>query len=118
MNWDDVVTLSRQFPLVHEATSYGTPALKVRNKLLLRLRPEIDALVVLGVVADERAGLIATQPQTFFAEPHYEPCDIVLARLENLRADQLVMFLERYWRTLATKSAIQAFDAGRVSPSP
>ena len=36
--WDDVVAIGLRFPEVEVATSFGTPALKVRGKGMCRLR--------------------------------------------------------------------------------
>ena len=41
--WDDVVAIGLRFPGVELATSYGTPALKVRGKGMCRLRTDPDA---------------------------------------------------------------------------
>jgi hypothetical protein len=49
MTFDDVRKLALAWPEVHDGTSYGTAALKVRKKLLARIREDNDSLVVLGV---------------------------------------------------------------------
>ena len=43
--WDDVIAAGQRLPGVQVTTSYGTPALKVRDKLICRLRTNPDALV-------------------------------------------------------------------------
>ncbi len=52
MTFDDVRIVALKWPEVTDGTSYGTPALKVRGKLLTRLKEDGESLVVLGVDAD------------------------------------------------------------------
>ena len=84
MRWDDVVQLVEDLPDVVVGASYGTPALKVKAKLLTRWRTEDNSLVLLDVAPDERDMLIEANPATFHTTPHYDGYPIVLARLEML----------------------------------
>ncbi|WP_132253290.1 MmcQ/YjbR family DNA-binding protein [Methylobacterium segetis] len=111
MTWDDVVALGRELPEVEVSTSYGTPALKVRGKLLTRLRPEDDSLVLPEVPAEECEMLIDADPDTFHTTPHYDGYAIVLARLGTLDAARLMPFLERRWRAIAPKRLAASFVA-------
>ena len=49
MTFDDVRKLAPAWAEVEDGTSYGTPALKVRKKLLARLKEDGDSLVIPGV---------------------------------------------------------------------
>lgn len=109
--WDDVVRLGRELPEVDVSTSYGTPALKVRNKLLTRFRPEDDSLVLLDVPIEEREMLIEADPQTFHTTPHYRDYPMVLARLSAIQPETLRAFLERRWRNVAPKRSLKEWDA-------
>ena len=111
MTWDDVAALGRQLPGVEVSTSYGTPALKVRGKLLTRLRPEDNSLVLPDVPIDEREMLIEADPETFHVTPHYYGYQMVLARLGTLEPERLLPFLERRWRAVAPKRLVASFDA-------
>jgi len=113
MTWDDVVSLGHKLPEVEVATSYGTPALKVRGKLLTRLRPEDDSLVLPDVPLDEREMLIEADPATFHTTPHYDGYAIVLARLDALEPARLMPFLERRWLTVAPRRLVAGLDASR-----
>jgi len=44
MNWDDVAAMGLELPEVEVSTSYGTPALKVRKKLIARLQEDGETL--------------------------------------------------------------------------
>ena len=46
MTFDDIRKLALGWSEVEDGTSYGTPALKVRNKLLVRLKEDGDSLVM------------------------------------------------------------------------
>lgn len=111
MTWDDVVSLGQNLPEVEVGTSYGTPALKVRGKLLTRLRPDDNSLVLPDVPLDEREMLIEADPDTFHTTPHYDGYAIVLARLVALEPARLVPFLERRWRAVAPRRLVADLNA-------
>ena len=54
---------------VEEATSYRTPAFKVKGTMIARLRDDIGALVVRMSIED-REQLIAEDPETYFVIDH------------------------------------------------
>jgi len=68
----DVLALAQRFPGVEESTSYGTPAVKVRGKLMARLRTDPDALVLRVADMGEREALLQGEPAAFFTTPHYD----------------------------------------------
>lgn len=109
MTWDDVLALGLRLPGMEVSTSYGTPALKVRGKLVTRLRAEDDSLVLQSVPPDEREMLMAVEPQVFHLTPHYEGYPIILARVATLKPDQLWPFLVRRWREVAPKRVVASF---------
>ena len=113
MRWDDVVQLVEDLPDVVVGASYGTPALKVKAKLLTRLRTEDNSLVLLDVAPDERDMLMEANPVTFHTTPHYGGYPIVLARLGTLEPASVRMFLERRWRNVASKRTVAQWDLMR-----
>ena len=54
MTFDEIRAIALRWPEVEEGTSYGTPALKVRKKMLVRLKEDGDSFVMPGVPRDER----------------------------------------------------------------
>ena len=110
MTFDDIRKFALSWDEVEDGTSYGTPALKVRKKLLARLREDHDSLVVLGVPLDEREMLIATQPRIFYFTDHYRDYPMVLIRLSKARRAIVEPLLRRHWRTLASKKAVREYD--------
>ncbi|UQD73780.1 MmcQ/YjbR family DNA-binding protein [Bradyrhizobium japonicum] len=112
MTFDDVRKFALTWPEVEDGTSYGTPALKMRKKMLVRLKEDGDSLVVPDVPIDERAMLIESQPRIFYFTDHYADYPIVLIRLSRAKRAIVEPFLRRRWRGLASKAARAAFDAG------
>ena len=53
MTFDDVRHIALAWPEVEDGTSYGTPALKVRKKMLVRLKEDGDSLVMPGVPQEQ-----------------------------------------------------------------
>ena len=111
MTFDDVKKLALAWPEVEDGTSYGTPALKVRKKMLVRLKEDGDSLVMPSVPLDEREMLVETQPKIFYFTDHYRDYPMVLIRLSKAKRATIEPFLRRRWRELASKKAVQAFDA-------
>jgi hypothetical protein len=111
MTFDDVRKLALAWPEVEDGTSYGTLALKVRKKLLVRLKEDGDSLVMPGVPIDERAMLVESQPNVFYFTDHYRDYPMVLVRLSKAKRAAIEPFLRRRWRELASSRAVKEFDA-------
>lgn len=88
VTYDLVRRLALKLPNVEEGTSYGTPALKVKGKLFVRLREEGDA-IVLRTTFEQREGLMADDPETYYITDHYREYPWVLVRLRAVRPDVL-----------------------------
>jgi len=86
--YETVRELGRELPGVEESTSYGTPALKVKKKLLVRLK-EDGTTIVLLVGFDQRDILMQVDPETFSITDHYRGYPSVLAKLPRLSRRQL-----------------------------
>lgn len=111
MTFDDVRKMALAWPEVEDGTSYGTPALKVRKKMLARLKEDSDSLVMPGVSLDERAMLVESQPTIFYFTDHYRDYLMVLIRLSKAKRRHVQPLLRRHWKTLASKAAVKAYDA-------
>ena len=109
--WDDVAEIGTRFPGVETSTSYGTPALKVKGKLMCRLRTDPDALVVRVIDLADREALLAGQPDVFFTTPHYDGYPYVLVRLDVVDRSQLSELLEDAWRIRAPKRLVAEYES-------
>jgi hypothetical protein len=91
---------------VEEGTMYGSPALKVRGGLLtclaLNKSAEPDSLVV-AIDFDQRSGLLAEAPETYYVTDHYVDYPVVLVRLSQIQIDQLRDLLGSAWRFVAAQ---------------
>ena len=110
-SWDDVRELGLALPGVEEETSYGTPAMKVAGKLLVRLKEDGETLA-LRVSFEERLALVHEQPDVFFVTPHYENYPMVLVRLASVKREELRELIVEAWLDRAPRRLIAAREAG------
>lgn len=110
MTFDDIRKIAFAWPEVEDGTSYGTPALKVRKKLLVRLREDGDSLVMPGVPQEERDMLVESQPKVFYFTDHYRDYPMVLIRLSKAKPATVEPLMRRQWRALASKAARRGVD--------
>ena len=110
-SWDDVVAIGLRLPGVEVATSYGTPALKVKGKGMCRLRTDPDALVVRVLDLADREALLQGSPEVFFSTPHYDGYPYVLVRLDAVGRDELAELIEDAWRIRAPKRLVAEREA-------
>ncbi|MET0852532.1 MAG: MmcQ/YjbR family DNA-binding protein [Candidatus Rokuibacteriota bacterium] len=112
--WDDVVEIGQRFPDVEVGTSFGTPAMKVRNKgMICRLRTNPDALVMRVIDLADREALLKGRPDVYFSTPHYDGYPYVLIRLDVVDRVELAELIEDAWRLRAPKRMIAAHDAAQ-----
>jgi hypothetical protein len=105
MKYDALKQLALALPSVEESTSYGTPALKVKGKLMVRLR-EDGKTVVLRADWDRREASMTVHPDVFFITDHYRAHPWVLAHLSSLTAALAATMLDHAWRQVAPKTLL------------
>lgn len=103
------------WPGVVESLSYGTPALKFKGKLLVRLRE--PGVVVVTCDMDDKDHLIQALPEIYFQTDHYKNYPAVLAHLDRIAPEELQKRLEKAWRSVASKRMLADFDKRRASAS-
>ena len=99
-------------PGAEVSTSYGTPSVKVRGKILSRWRTEAEGGLAIRCDFLDRQILLQTQPGVFFLTDHYLDYPMVLVRLEKATRNVLVDVTERGWRLVAPKKLIREREAG------
>lgn len=108
INFDMVRKIGLKLSGVEEGTAYGSPALKVRGNLLaciaIHKSAEIETLAV-RVAFEDRAALIAENPDVYYLTDHYVEYPVVLARLSRIRPDALQDLLSMAWRFVTSKAA-------------
>jgi hypothetical protein len=90
---------------IEQTTSYGTPALKVRKKLLCRVE-DADTVVVMCPL-EEKELLIEAAPEYYFETDHYRGWPAILVRVHLIPADELRLRLSRAWQMHAPKSLVR-----------
>ena len=110
MVFDDVASLAGDLPETTVSTSYGTPALKVRKKLLCRMWPD-ENVMVLRTDDAEKEALLHGDPDVYFSTDHYDGHPYVLVRLDRADADELAELLSAGWYEVATPAMATARDA-------
>ena len=108
-DWETAKARGLELPDTVEGTSYGRPALKVRDKVFARLREDGETLVVWTDFL-EREALTQGDPETFFITQHYEDHPLVLIALEHVDAEELRELLIESWRQRAPKRVLRAYD--------
>jgi hypothetical protein len=111
ISFGDVRQMALALPGVEEGTSYGTPAFKLRKKMLLRLREEGDVIVL--KLADDalRDVLMQSQPDVFFITDHYRGYPAVLVRLPQVYPAELRELIQTAWREAASQKQLAEYEA-------
>jgi hypothetical protein len=86
--------VARSFPGVEEGTSYGTPAFRLKKRLLARLHQDGES-IMFKIGFEAREHLMRADPETFFITEHYRNTPSVLARLDRLGAGDLAKLLQQ-----------------------
>ena len=113
VTFEHVRLAAHVFPGVEDSTSYGTPALKVRGKLLARLHQSGECFVLRSNLLD-REILMQSDPNVFFITDHYRDYPWILVRFSAVDAGALPDLIERAWRLVAPKTLITKYDSGKV----
>ena len=92
VSFEAVRALGRDFPDLQESTMYGSPALKLGKRLVACLpahRSAEPGSLVVRTDFEQRAALLADDPETYYVTDHYLNHPTVLVRLARVQPDQL-----------------------------
>ena|ERR1700722_7219043 len=92
IDFDTVRDIGLALPGVEESTAYGSRALKVNGKLLAGLainRSAERGSLVVRVDDEDRAELLAADPDVYYVTDHYVGYNAVLVRLSRVKPDVL-----------------------------
>lgn len=96
------------FPGTEASTSYGTPSVKVRGKILSRWRTEAEGALAIRCDFLDRQILLQMHPTVFFLTDHYMNYPMVLMRLQEASRPLLLDVVERAWRLVAPERLVLA----------
>ena len=99
--FDVVVDAARALPDIERSSTWGASALKVGGRLLacqaIHKSAEPNSIVV-RVPIDQRAELIASDPDVYYVTDHYVNYPSVLVRLSRIHRDSLRDLLAMAWQ--------------------
>ena len=107
-NFDTVRKIGLALPGVEESTAYGLPALKVHGKLLACVpshRSAEPGSLVVRVGFDDRAELLAADPDVYYVTDHYLNYASVLVRLSRVTPDVLRDLLDMAHKFVTARRA-------------
>ena len=106
ISFDAVRRMAVALAEVEEGTTYGSPAFKVRGKLLacvaIHKSAEPDTLAV-RVPFELRAELMGSDPDSYYLTEHYVNYPVVLVRLSRIKVKGLRELLGASWRFVSAK---------------
>ena len=107
VNFDTVRKIGLALPGVEESTAYGSPALKLRGKLLACIpthRSAEPGSLVVCVSFEDRAELLAGAPDVYYLPEHYVNYPSVLVRLSRITPEVLRDLLSMAHRFRSAKA--------------
>lgn len=110
MTFDGVREVALALPGVEESTSWGTPAFKVRKKMICRLHDKLDGVLVVRIDMADKEYLIESRPDVYYTLPHYDGYPAVLVRLAAADRDELGRLLAAAWRFVAPPKLVASLD--------
>jgi hypothetical protein len=103
-----------RLPGIEESTAYGTPALKVQGKFLMRVK-DADTLVFRCPI-EMKEVLIESAPAIYFETDHYKGWPAILVRLSKIEDAELQQCLRRAWHLQAPKKLVAQHADGTAAP--
>ena len=108
IDFDTARKIGLALPGVVESTTYGSPALKVHGKLLACVpahRSAEPGSLAIRVDFDDRAELLAADPDVYYVPDHYVGYSAVLVRLSRVDRDVLRDLLGMAYKFVTRKAA-------------
>jgi hypothetical protein len=114
--YDRFLRIALAMPAAEAATSHGTPAVKVKGKLLSRWRAEAEGALAIRCDFLDRQILLLAQPEVFFLTDHYSDYPMILMRVDKASREAMTAAVERAWRLVAPEKLVRLRDETRAPP--
>lgn len=117
LDFEDVCKIGLGLPGVEEGSAYGSPALKVRGKMMacVPVNPSAEpGSLAVRVDFDDRAELLAAAPDVYYITDHYANYDAVLVRLSRVTPEVLRDLLGMAHKFVTTQMAPRSPARKRV----
>jgi hypothetical protein len=106
-----VAELARELPESEESTSWGKPCFKVRGKTFAGLTSRHEGAIWTRCDRDERALLVASNPEAYRLTPHFEASPAyLLIWLEHIDEAEVRERLIDAWLIQAPKRLAAHYD--------
>jgi hypothetical protein len=119
IDFDTVRKIGLKLPGVEASTAWGAPALKVRGKLLACVPTHHSAepgSLMVRVDFDDRAELLAADPDVYYVTDHYVGYTAVLARLSRVTQEVLRDLLGMVHKFVTASEARRSPSRNRRKP--
>jgi hypothetical protein len=114
--YDRFLRIALALPGTESSTSYGTPSVKVKGKLLSRWRTEAEGALAIRCDFLDRQILLLAQPDVFFLTDHYRDYPMILMRLDKASRQGMTDAVERAWRLVAPPKLAKLRDPTPAPP--
>ena len=121
VNFDIVRNIGLALSGVEESTAYGQPALKVHGKLLACIPANPSAepgSLAVRVDFDDRAELLAADPDVYYVTDHYVAHTAVLVRLSRVNPGVLRDLLGMAYKFVTRNASPHSSGLKRRKPAP
>ena len=109
---DDVRRIAGSLPGAYEQASFGgRPSWRTAPRMFAWIREDPEALVVWVSSEEEKAAMIASEPDRFFTTAHYDGTPILLVRLEAVDVIEAGELVTESWRLRAARTLVKSWDA-------
>lgn len=98
------------FPGTEEYTCFGTPAFRVKKKLLARLKEDGTTL---AMHCEEREKWMRKDASVFFITDHYKNYPMMLIKLSLVNQADLKHLLLDAWKQIASKKLLKEYEQDR-----
>jgi hypothetical protein len=109
--YERYLKIALALPGAEASTSYGTPSVKIRGKILSRWRTEAEGALAIRCDFLDRQILLQAQPTVFFLTEHYLNYPMILLRLDKASRAVVADITERAWRLVAPDKLVKQRDA-------
>src|SRR5215831_4954841 len=106
ITFETVRKIALELPGVEEGTTHGSPALKIKGKLVAWIpanKPVEPNTLAVRIDFDQRDALIADAPDTYYLIDHYLNYAAVLVRLSQIDISSLRDLLRSGWRFVTSE---------------
>ena len=110
MTFDDIRRIALSYPGVEEYTTFGHPAFRVGKKFLASTaKIDPDALCLKLPDQLQREFLVESQPDIYYAPPHYADFGSILIRLSQADPEEVRDLFEQAWLAYAPKKLVASY---------